>query len=266
MIRKLAVTALALALATPLSTAKAVGTQSYDVCGGTYGSSWSGFAFCASVQVTVVQKAASVWNVAIQIANMSGLNGSYVGSVFTQIGIDNIPGNLANPANITVSQNGQTVCTNKYNDPSPSLGCWTVKQDANATGGFNVDFLDQTSNGLNRDISSLCLNEPTLLYTCLAAHPVTLSFDINANFNPVTQGQIYFHSETILPNYQYAVTECETGASVTARERCSATTFSAGGPVTATPEPATLALMGTGLFAVGGVGLRRRKNAAAPTV
>src|SRR3954454_2049180 len=99
MIRKFAAVAFAVALASPLSTAKAVGTQSYDVCGGTY-SSWSGFAFCASVQVTVVQKATSVWNVAIEIANMSGTNGAFDGSTFVRIGIDNIPGNLANPANI----------------------------------------------------------------------------------------------------------------------------------------------------------------------
>ncbi|MGH9888012.1 MAG: PEP-CTERM sorting domain-containing protein [bacterium] len=199
---------------------------------------------------------------AIQIANMSGLNGSYLGSVFTQIGIDNIPGNLANPANIVVSQNGAPVCTNKFNDPSPSVGCWTVKQDANASGGFNVDFLDQSSNGLNRDISSLCLNEPTLLYTCLASNPVTLSFDINSNFTPATQGQVYIHSETILPTLQYAVSECETGASVVRAERCVAATFDAGGgPVTATPEPATLALLGTGMFAVGGpVGFMRRRR------
>src|SRR5689334_22645198 len=139
MIRKLAISALVVALGAPLSSAKAVGTQAYDVCGGSY-AGWSGFAFCASVQVTVVQKAASVWNVALQISNMSGYNGSFAGSVFTQIGIDNIPGNLASPANITISQGGSVVCTNKFNDPSSASGCWDVLQDANATGGFNVDF------------------------------------------------------------------------------------------------------------------------------
>lgn len=258
MIRKLAVAAAAFMLVAPMSSAAAVGTQSYDVCGGTY-SSWSGFAFCASVQVTVVQKAASVWNVAIKFSNMSGYNGSFAGSVFTQIGIDNIPGNLANPANITVTQNNATVCTNKFNDPSPSVGCWNVKQDANASGGFNVDFLAQASNGLNRTIDASCENGPELLHTCFAAHPVTISFDINSNFNPVTEGQIYLHAEGINDDV-FAVAECETGSNVTARERCTNAAFSANPPVVATPEPATLALMATGLFALWPATLRSRRR------
>lgn len=254
MLKRLSTLALTLALATPLSTAKAVGNTSYDVCGGSY-ASWSGFAFCASVNIAVVQKSSSVWNVAISIANMSGLLGSYAGSFFTAIGIDNIPGHLANPANIVVSQNGVPVCTNTLNSQSPSLNCWKVQEDANASGNINVDFLDQSSNGIVRDISSLCGTDQVFLYTCLASHPVTLSFDINYNWNPATSGQVYIQSVSLL-----GLDECETGTVVTRAERCSNVTFPTSAAVTATPEPATLGLMGTGLFALGPIMRRRRKK------
>jgi hypothetical protein len=194
---------------------------------------------------------------------MSGYSGSFAGSVFTQIGIDNIPGNLANPANIAVAQDGTTVCTNKFNDPSPSVGCWMVKQDVNASGGFNVDFLAQASNGVNRTIDASCENGPEMLHTCYAARPVMLSFDITSNFNPVTQGQVYIHAEGINDDVS-VISECETGASVTLRERCTdGIQFDANPPVVATPEPATLALMATGLFALWPAAmrsLRRRKE------
>jgi hypothetical protein len=273
--RKIGTLALALSVAVP-SAAYATGSKSYDVCGGSYGSSWSGFAFCASVNLTVTKRVgvSNIWTVALQVANLSGLNGSYAYSAFTQIGLDNIISTATLPTwpnkpNIEVWQDADRdgdqdlVCSNPYNSQDPNLKCWRVTENTNATGGFNIDFLDQSSNGFNRDIMSLCVNnEPTLLYTCLSQYPVTLKFDINKDFDPNTSGQIYLHAETFLPpDGQYGVAQCETGGSVTSTQRCTNVTFAP--PVTATPEPATLALLGSGMAALGGPGflrLRRRNK------
>lgn len=269
MIRRISLLALGLALTAP-SSAYAVGSKTYDVCGGSYGSSWSGFAFCASVQLSVTKKPnQNIWTVAMTVANMSGLNGSYLWSVFDQIGLDNVQGGLASPANIVVMQGNQVICTNTNNNQSASSGCWNIQQDQNADGNFKIDFLNRSANGLTRDISSQCYDEPTLLYTCLASDPVTIKFDITKDFNPASAGNVYIHSTTIL-DWQIVEAQCSTSLTTPDNPAAKCTNIAQWAnpsppPVTATPEPITLALVGTGMFAVGGPGFlrRRRKNAEA---
>src|SRR5687767_452366 len=105
-------TALTLALLAPAS-ARADGTKAFDFCGGSY-SGYTGFAFCASVVVSVAPSthdphALGAYTVTMDIANLSGAAGvSYPGTVFTRIGLDNIDNSLAIPANLTISQNGST--------------------------------------------------------------------------------------------------------------------------------------------------------------
>jgi hypothetical protein len=244
MLKRVSTLALTLALATPLSTAKAIGTQSYDVCGGSYGG-FVGFAFCASVQLAVTNVSAGVYKVALTVANMSGTNGSFGGSIFQNIGVDNILGNLANPANVLVTQDGATVCSNLNNDQTGSAGCWNVKVDQSSAGGVNIDFLANTSAGNNLALSSACSGGSTL-DTCLNLHPVTISFYIDTDFNPATSGDIYIKGQGMQQS-----TECFAGPTASS-PTCSR--------VTATPEPATLGLMSTGLITLVPFFRRRRKT------
>jgi len=242
--------ALAASLASPFSAAQAVGTQTYNVCGGSY-ASWTGFAFCASVQVSVVAKAAGVWNVAMQISNLSGTNGSFAGSLFAQIGLDNLF--FTPPAvvisNVLVTQNGSTVCSNPTNNQSGGANCWSVAQNQSAAGGIQVDLLGNTSNGVNLAASSACSGQNNYIYTCLGSAPVIISFDINKDFDPSQLGDVYIKAQGALGS-----TECETGTTVTGSLRCSTP------PTTATPEPTTMTMLGTGIAAMVAEVRRRRKK------
>lgn len=243
MLKRLSTLALTLALATPLSTAKATGTTTYNVCGGTLGAFTPGF--CASVQIAVTGSG-SLFNVAMTISNMSGTNGSFSGAIFQNIGITNIAGGVGTPANILVTQDGATVCSNPTNDQTGGAHCWNVKEDQSSAGGFNIDFLANTSAGNNLALVSACgaAIPSNMLGTCLNTHPVTISFNITQDFNPATSGNLYIKAQGL------GSTECITGGSTT--ELCT--------NLTTTPEPATVGLMATGLFALVPVFRRRRDD------
>ena len=69
------------------ASAKALGSRSYDFCGGQY-TGYTGFAFCASVTVGVAASTYTpgAYTVTLDVMNLSGQNGSYAGSLFAQIG------------------------------------------------------------------------------------------------------------------------------------------------------------------------------------
>ena len=249
MLKRFSTLALTLALATPFAAARATGTQSYNVCGGSY-TGFTGFAFCASVNVAVTNVSAGVYNVAMTIANLSGDNGSYAGSIFQNVGLDNILGSLATPANVLVTQDGATVCSNPTDDQTGGAKCWNVKVNQSSAGGVNIDFLSNTSAGNNLALVSACSGGNTL-DTCLNLHPVTISFDITQDFNPTTTGDVYIKAQGL------GSTECFTGPDALSPACNSATTFST------TPEPATMGLMATGLFGLIPV-FRRRRNRGEP--
>ena len=107
---------LAVAMLVP-STARAADPVSYDFCGGSF-TGYPGLAFCASVTVGVTQVAADRWTVKVDIANLSGMNGTFAGSLFANIGLDNLVADLATPTNLRVWQNGSVVCGFPASDPA----------------------------------------------------------------------------------------------------------------------------------------------------
>lgn len=234
--------------------ARADGTRSYDFCGGAY-SGFTGFGFCASVTVSVAPStfpnaAPGAYTITIDVANLSGWNGSYPGTVFAQIGLDNLVNDLADPENLTISQGGDIVCTNVQNSLSGKAKCWDVQEDRKAGGGVRLDFLMQTSSGTNIAIASACAGTLNRLYTCMAADPVRISFDVTSNFDPNDGVQVYVKGQS---GYLGQSTECLTGST---RIGCVPSTT----PPTVVPEPATILLVASGLAGLAPAALRRRRR------
>jgi hypothetical protein len=238
-IRLLAVAAAA-ALLMP-STARATGSKTYDFCGGSY-SGYVGFAFCASVKVSVAAANSSdglvhapgAYTVTMDITNKSGEYGSFLNSMFIQIGLDNLVNDLADPENVRIVQGNAVVCTNLQDLTTGKVKCYNVQEDKNAAGGVRLDFLASANNGVSQYAITSCTATVSGLHTCPNA-TVKIIFDVSKDFDPNNGVEVYVKSQG-----QLGSTECQTGVN---KISCSP-------PTLATPEPATLLLLGTGLGAV----------------
>lgn len=245
----IATAALALVAAAP---AWADGAQSWNVCGG------NAFNTCASVSVSVTGT-----TVTMRVMNLSGLNGTYGSTVFTSVGLFNVPTavNAVVPANGLVT--GMTGGVRGSDTPS----AWRIRNNTQVGGGVQLDLVGSTPNGINGGIASNCAATGTLpggknqLWMtenagCTPGYSVTngslnggfiqFSFTVSQTWDP-SQGTELLVKGQNGPNG--ASTECITGPN----GNC--------GPLEVVPEPITMILLGTGLAGMGGAGvLRRRRN------
>src|SRR5437660_6087175 len=241
---------LVLGLAVLATSARADGSRSWNVCGG------NTFNTCASVNLTVTGT-----TVTMQVWNLSGTNGTYGGTVFTGVGLFNVPDAVSAVAGqVTMSGPSRT-------GDNPSA--WWVTNDKQIGGGINLDMVAQSNDGtgaIDNSIANNCLlgalpngkNDLWMNPTCgtgSVTNPgtnggfVVFSFQVTSTWDPDAEGTELLVKGQNGPHGWS--TECITGTGK--NSNC-------GGGGNVAPEPVSMALLGTGLMGLSGVGFLRRRR------
>lgn len=240
------------------TAARADGFKTWNVCGG------NAFNTCASVQLDVVGT-----TVTMRVWNLSGLNGTYGGTVFTGVGIFNVPAGVAATSSVTAMSGPVRGSDTPAN--------WVVNNATQIGGGINLNLVGTTGNGVKDGIASNCApagslpggsNNFWMNPTCgttgvtnptLNGGFVVFSFTVTQTWDPNAAGTELLVKGQNGPNGMS--TECITGTGQ--NSNCGPNVPPPPPPPPqVVPEPITMTLLGTGLLGLGGAGLRRRRKQA----
>ncbi len=224
-----------LALATFLTVSDAQGQASFKnffVCGGNH------FDTCASIDLQVFETAGG-GTVRMDVWNLSGFGGTYSNTVFTEIGLFNVPG--------VTSYTGLTNMSGSAYGGSPT---WWSVGGSNA-GGVERDLQFTGGPGIHSGIASACNDGglpgvPLWITGCdpdagRVGNSVVMEFGFSGTWYP-SSTELVIHGQN---GPEGLSTQCITGE---------------GGNCDVIPEPLTMALLGTGLVGIGGAAWRRRRR------
>ncbi len=216
-------------------------SRSWQVCGG------NAFNTCAAVELRVVGT-----SVTLKVWNLSGMNSTFAGTVFTAVGFENVGSAAAVSGSLAMSGPVR---------PGNTPAAWTLANNKQVGGGVKLDVVSKTTTGVHDGIASACAQNGQLpggaqLWMNPCATPggyndpgwITLTFSITGTWD--------LESTYLLVKGQNgpngASTECITGGN---NLNCM--------PTSVVPEPMTIVLLGSGLAGIGGarlLGRRRRRE------
>lgn len=213
------------------------GTTTATQCGG------NTFSTCASVSVTLITSGPNAGRVIMTVTNLSGSQGTYAGTVFTQVGMYNLPAGVDYNTFLSATNCGADGICGGANagDDTNVQSAWQLGTNGLSGAGIDPTVIGtDTKNGVNGAIATGQTFQFVFTITNWSSITSINDFAIHGQAGPNTCSTKLVWSGSS-PNQPTASPDGS----------CDFSTV---------PEPISMALVGTGLMGMGGAGLLRRRK------